>query len=89
MELAYVFGIAFGLALWVGLAVRKAMEREAAYQLALAAFAVDPDNNADPDQGWPRESRPYTSPPPPRRKVDTIAPITEWPQPEPPERGVT
>lgn len=62
----FVFAVAFGAALLIGLGVRSKLEREEAYQLALAAFAADPDNNADPDQGWPRESRPYTSPPVPR-----------------------
>ncbi|MCH8851094.1 MAG: hypothetical protein IID41_00415 [Planctomycetes bacterium] len=43
MELAYVFAVALGLALWVGLAVRKAMERKDAHDRALAAFGADPD----------------------------------------------
>ena len=47
MEVEYVFGIALGLALWVGLEVRKALERREATELALAAF------RADPDRGWP------------------------------------
>ena len=41
MELIYVFVITFGLALWVGLIVRKAMERKEATERALAAFIAD------------------------------------------------
>ncbi len=60
MELIYVFGVALGLALWVGLMVRKAIERKDAHDRAVAAFV------ADPDRGWPPMEREWPEPPPVR-----------------------
>ncbi len=50
MELVYVFGVALGLALLVGLMVRKAMECKDAHDRALAAFFADRD--LEPQAAW-------------------------------------
>ena len=70
MDLAYVFGVAFGLALLVGLIVRKAMERKEATERALAIYI------ADPDRGYPPVN-------PPPGCVGTFSKRTGMPDPLP------